>query len=125
MTSDNTRYTSDEVSAIIRHGLQASQTETIDHQDLVEIGREFGLDREAIEAAVQKQQQEQRLERRVRRKKAGFTYHLYAYIGVNALLLLVDIMTPGPWWFQWSVMGWGIGLFFHYRAIQSSLRRNS
>ena len=123
MTSDNPRYTSDEVSAIIRHGLQASRTETIDHQDLVEIGREFGLDRDAIEAAVQKQQQEQRLERRARRKKAGFTSHLYAFIGVNALLLLIDIMTPGPWWFQLSVLGWGIGLFFHYRAVQSSLRR--
>ena len=124
MTSDNTHYTSDEVSAIIRHGLRARETETIDHRDLVEIGREFGLDEEAIAAAVQKQQQEQRLERRSRRKKAGFTSHHYAYIGVNAALLLVDILNPGPWWFQWSVLGWGIGLFFHYRAVQSSLRRN-
>ena len=123
MTSDNPRYTSEEVSAIIRHGLQTRETETIGHDDLVEIGREFGLDERAVEDAVRKQQQEQRLERRAGRKKVGFTWHLYTYIGVNTLLLLIDIMTPGPWWFQWSVLGWGIGLFFHYRAVQSSLRR--
>jgi hypothetical protein len=33
------------------------------------------------------------------------------------MLLLVNALVPGPWWFQWSVIGWGIGLVFHYQRV--------
>jgi len=35
-------------------------------------------------------------------------------------LLLINNFTPGPWWVQWSVLGWGIGLAFHFKAIYFS-----
>jgi hypothetical protein len=30
---------------------------------------------------------------------------------------MTNKLTPGPWWFHWSVLGWGIGLAFHFKAV--------
>jgi uncharacterized membrane protein len=30
---------------------------------------------------------------------------------VNLLLPIIDLLTPGPLWFYWPLLGWGIGLF--------------
>ena len=117
MVTETRRYTNDEVSRIIRQALKAQLSDTIDHSELIDIGKEFGLDEDTIQTAIHDEQQRRLAEQKVQRKKRGFTAHLYSYIGVNSLLLLIDLMTPGPWWFQWSVLGWGIGLFFHYRAL--------
>ncbi len=71
--------------------------------------------------------------------KLGFYVHLAVYIVVNALLVLVNInTTPEHLWFQWTLIGWGIGLFFHgmgvfffsggsrikERMIEKELKRN-
>ena len=46
--------------------------------------------------------------------KLGFYIHLFAYITVNLLLIVINFSTtPGIWWFKWPLLGWGIGLFFH------------
>lgn len=48
------------------------------------------------------------------RAKFAFYIHLAAYIGVNALLGLINLMTtPGAWWVLWPVMGWGFALLIH------------
>lgn len=119
MNTDTRRYTNDQVSRIIRRALELKQADTVLHQDLVEIGRELGVSEDEIQAAVHDEQKWQIQHRKLQRKKVGLKYHLYSYIVVNFLLLIVDLMTPGPWWFQWSVLGWGIGLFSHYKVIQT------
>ncbi len=43
----------------------------------------------------------------------GFYIHLATYIGVMALLLLIDFLTGGGWWFYWPLLGWGIGIVAH------------
>jgi hypothetical protein len=49
--------------------------------------------------------------------KIGFYIHLAVYVGVNALLVLINLVTiPDYIWFKWPMMGWGIGLFFHGMA---------
>ena len=53
-----------------------------------------------------------RAKRRVRVLK-GFYIHLATYIGVIALLLLIDFLTGGGWWFYWPLLGWGIGIIAH------------
>lgn len=123
MATDSRRYTNDQVSSIIRRALESKQANTILHQDLVEIGKELGVSEDEIKAAVLEEERQQILSRKVQRKKVGFRYHLNSYIGVNTLLLIINLVTPGPWWFQWSVLGWGIGLFSHYRAIQAVERK--
>lgn len=46
----------------------------------------------------------------------SFNIHAALFVAVNALILLVDLLTPGGPWFYWSLIGWGTALAAH-RAI--------
>jgi len=54
---------------------------------------------------------------RARRKvdaKFAFYYHFGAYLIVNFILLIINMITsPGYMWVIWPVMGWGIAIFLH------------
>jgi hypothetical protein len=55
----------------------------------------------------------QRARRRVE-AKIGFYIHLAVYVGVNILLIIINLLTaPRYLWFIWPLIGWGIGIFFH------------
>ena len=56
------------------------------------------------------------LQRARKRAKAqiGFYNHLMWYLGIIALLALINLCTTSYPWFIWPAMGWGIGLFSHY-----------
>jgi len=61
------------------------------------------------------QEQQQRYEQahaRVKQLK-GFYTHAAAYVVVNIGLLVINLLTLGPWWFYWPLLGWGIGLGVH------------
>lgn len=46
--------------------------------------------------------------------KFSFYIHLAFYIGVNLLLLAINMMTtPNYWWALWSIVGWGFALLIH------------
>ncbi len=50
--------------------------------------------------------------------KLGFYRHFAVYLGVNLLLFLINLFTsPGAWWFYWPLLGWGIGVFFHFIGV--------
>ena len=52
------------------------------------------------------------------RKLKGFYIHLAQYVLVIALLTVINALTtPNRWWVQWVIMGWGIGVFFHWLQI--------
>ena len=52
--------------------------------------------------------------KRAARAKMAFYIHLAVYVFVNALLVAVNILTSaGHLWFQWPLLGWGIGVFVH------------
>ena len=52
------------------------------------------------------------------RKLNGFYIHLAQYVLVVALLAVINVLTtPNRWWVQWVIMGWGIGVFFHWLQI--------
>lgn len=42
-----------------------------------------------------------------------FYLHAVIYAIVNALLLVIDLLTGSYYWFYWVLMGWGIGLAAH------------
>lgn len=47
-----------------------------------------------------------------------FLVHLAAYVGVNLLLIVIDLTTsPGTYWFQWPLLGWGLGILGHGVAV--------
>jgi transcriptional regulator with XRE-family HTH domain len=52
------------------------------------------------------------------RKLKGFYFHLAQYVLTVALLTVINALTtPNRWWVQWVIMGWGIGVFFHWLQI--------
>lgn len=59
--------------------------------------------------------------RRAKRRaeaKIGFYIHLAVYVGVNILLIIINLSTsPQYIWFKWPLLGWGICVFFHGMSI--------
>jgi signal transduction histidine kinase len=43
-----------------------------------------------------------------------------SYLGVMAMLALINLFTTRYPWFLWPAMGWGIGIFSHYMAVFGS-----
>ena len=66
---------------------------------------------------MEDQEAYQRANRRVG-AKLGFYRHLGVYLGVNALLMMINLSTSAEYiWFKWPLMGWGVGVFFHGLAV--------
>lgn len=50
--------------------------------------------------------------------KIGFYIHLAVYVGVNLLLIIINLTSsPQTLWFKWPLFGWGIGVFFHGLSV--------
>lgn len=48
----------------------------------------------------------------------GFFAHLFAYIGVNITLIIINLLTSrGSLWFYWVTVFWGIGLIWHSLGV--------
>jgi len=57
----------------------------------------------------------------VARRKAGLYIHATVYVAVNVLLITINLSSAtGRLWFQWPLLGWGIGLLAH-AAVAFSL----
>ena len=122
------QYSKEEVDRIIRRALKMKKADSIKHQELVDTAREFGIDPQTLETAIEEDQDAFEKERarksRLLRRKAHFHRHLWSYIIVIVALLLINTTTPGPWWFQWPALGWGIGLAFHFRAAYFPVQKD-
>ena len=122
------QYSKDEVDRIIRRALKLKKEDSISHQELLDTAREFGIDPQTLEAAIEEDQETYEKERvrktRLLRRKARFHRHLWSYMIVIGGLLLINAVTPGPWWFQWPALGWGIGLAFNFKAAYFPLHKD-
>lgn len=50
--------------------------------------------------------------------RLGFYIHLSVYAAVSVLCAIINIATsPGYFWFLWVVLGWGIGIAFHFLGV--------
>jgi hypothetical protein len=48
------------------------------------------------------------------KRKRGFLIHLFVYVAVNALLIVVNLLyTPHYYWFLFPLIGWGLLLAAH------------
>ena len=114
------QYSKDEVDRIIRRALKLKKDDLINHQELLDTAREFGIDPQTLETAIEEDKEEFEKVRarktRLLRRKTRFHRHLWSYLIVIGALLLINLLTPGPWWFQWPALGWGIGLAFNFKA---------
>ncbi|CAB1084019.1 hypothetical protein D1AOALGA4SA_11551 [Olavius algarvensis Delta 1 endosymbiont] len=123
------QYSKDEVDRIIRRALKMKKEDSVTHQELIDTAKEFGIDSETLEDAIKEDREGyQKLKarrKRLRRRKARFHRHLWSYIIVIGGLLLINATTPGPWWFQWPALGWGIGLAFNFKAAYFPLHKDA
>ena len=60
---------------------------------------------------------EEQADRHVRRLQGGYA-HFAAYLGVNAMLVVINLLTsPGVFWAIWPILGWGVKLGAHAVAV--------
>ncbi len=53
--------------------------------------------------------------------KVDFRIHLINYIAVVTLLAIINLtLTPENIWFQWPLLGWGIGIIIHALSVKLS-----
>ena len=66
---------------------------------------------------MENQEAYQKAKKRVE-AKIGFYIHLAVYVGVNILLVAINLLTSSQYlWFKWPLIGWGIGVFFHALGV--------
>lgn len=66
---------------------------------------------------MENQEAYQKAKKRVE-AKIGFYIHLAVYLGVNILLIIINLTTSTQHlWFKWPLIGWGIGVFFHALGV--------
>ena len=133
-------YQQDEAEQILRDAVrraaeqeaaQATGSADVSHDRLVAMAEELGVPLETLTAvlderaaqqsthqartAEQATEQQERQEFIVQRQ-ADFYPHLWSYIGVNVLLVALNLMTshgPDHFWAIYPMLGWGLGLFCH------------
>ena len=47
-------------------------------------------------------------------KKIGFRIHAITFVPGIAALVILNLLIGRPYWVQWVVLGWSIGLFSHW-----------
>jgi hypothetical protein len=114
-------YSRDEVNAILSKALERQQKDVTSHRELIETGREIGLDAATIEAAAREVEGARATAEQERRVRADLRRALFndafSYLVVMAFLLAVNLLSsPAYMWVVWPALGWGLGLLFHARA---------
>jgi len=55
----------------------------------------------------------------------GFYEHLIAYVVVNIMLVIINLVTsPDALWFYWVTVFWGIGVIWHAISVYGKLGKN-
>lgn len=48
------------------------------------------------------------------RRNRGFQIHAFIFVAAMVLMAVINVTTGEPYWFQWPLLGWGIGLLAHW-----------
>ncbi len=55
----------------------------------------------------------------------GFYEHLIAYVVVNIMLVIINLVTsPDTLWFYWVTIFWGIGVIWHAISVFGKRGKN-
>jgi hypothetical protein len=48
----------------------------------------------------------------------GFRIHAIAFVVILVALLIINLWIGSPYWVQWVLLGWGIGLISHWLSVR-------
>ncbi len=130
MSNARPTYSQAEVNEIIRRALdkQVEREGHLDHDDLVAIADEVGIDRESLERATAElaQTRDGKLSRQDEAKEIAeerafqlkrFGASLLSYAIMNGVLYYVDTRFFGGVWFKWPLLGSAILLTLRLRHV--------
>ncbi|MFP4282048.1 MAG: 2TM domain-containing protein [Opitutales bacterium] len=111
-------YSREEIDRIIRRAQKKQGSEGVNHEELLAMAGELGLEPAALEEAIAEETDAKRISRakaeRQRRRRQEFKRHLMTFVVTMTFLFAVDLLSRGPFWFQWPLLGWGVAVAFHY-----------
>lgn len=122
-------YNSEDVQKILQIALNERQEGEFSREQLVEMASELGISANILEKTEQKwlvQQEEELLQGTFNTlRRRDFRKHLISFIAVNLFLILLNLITtPSYFWSIFPVLGWGVGLFFHWWNVYQTKTKN-
>lgn len=121
-THSRRRFSSDEVADIIRISLQQESTNadnSIDHDELITIGREVGVTAAQIDQAVQLLEEQQKTRDKEQLLWVRFKAHCFSFITVNLFCIVLNLVTgTDVFWAGYVLLGWGLFLLGHYAGLR-------
>jgi hypothetical protein len=120
---DNSRrYSSDEVADIIRLSLQdenRNSDNSIDHEELILIGKEVGVSQEQIAHAVGLLEDEHQTKDKERLLWLRFKGHCFTFVFVNLVCVSINVLTATEsFWAGYVFFGTGLFLLGHYAGLR-------
>ncbi|MHC5744476.1 MAG: 2TM domain-containing protein [Nostoc sp.] len=118
-------YDSEDVEQILQKALTRKDKGEFSREQLLEMASELGISSNILEATEQKwlaQQEEKRLRHKFNTfRRRAFWTHFVSFLAVNLFLILLNlIISPSYFWAIFPVLGWGLGLFFHWWSVYQS-----
>jgi hypothetical protein len=118
-------YDSEDVQKILQIALARKQEDGFSREQLVEMASDLGISSDILKATENKwlaQEEEERLQRtfNIFRRRA-FRANVVSFVAVNLFLIILNLITsPSYFWAIFPVLGWGLGLFFHWWNVYQS-----
>jgi 2TM domain len=118
-------YDSEDVEQILQKALTRKDKGEFSREQLLEMASELGISPNILETTEQKwlaQQEEERLRHRFNAfRRRAFWSNFVSFLAVNLFLILLNLITsPSYFWAIFPVLGWGLGLFFHWWSVYQS-----
>jgi class 3 adenylate cyclase len=81
--------------------------------------RAFQKELDRLDPKVRESEDGEKYARIKAQARVKFYNHLYIYVGVNTFLIVINLISsPFNWWFPFPLLGWGLGLFFHWMKLK-------
>ena len=116
------RYSSDEVADIIRFSLldeSGKPEEAVDHDELLSIGKEFGVDDARIDRAIRSLEEERRTKDKEQHLWQKFKAHCATSVAVMILCFTINIFTGmAVFWSGYITFALGLFLLGHYAGVR-------
>ena len=118
-------YNSEDVQKILQIALARKQEGGFSQEQLIEMASELGISDDILKTTEKKwlaQQEEERLRRTFNTfRRRGFKAHFVSFLAVNLFLIILNLITsPSYFWAIFPVLGWGLGIFFHWWSVYQS-----